>query len=76
MADTPPLAGSGGRHQKEGLKMPNVQLSGDKLSADGNLAPMRSERVHFRAEKSSKSCRRRIGPSPARAGRGWRHSDS
>ena len=31
------------------------QLSGDKLSVDGNFALMRSEQITFRAEKSSKS---------------------
>jgi len=31
------------------------ELTGDKLSVDGNFALMRSERVAFRAEKSSKS---------------------
>jgi uncharacterized protein (AIM24 family) len=33
----------------------HFELSGDKLSVDGNFALMRSERVYFRAEKSSKS---------------------
>lgn len=31
------------------------QLTGDKLSVDGNFALMRSEQINFRAEKSSKS---------------------
>jgi len=31
------------------------ELTGDKLSVDGNFALMRSERINFRAEKSSKS---------------------
>lgn len=31
------------------------ELSGDKLSVDGNFAIMRSEKINFRAEKSSKS---------------------